>query len=57
MILMEERATHRKASVHAFGNLPELDPAGDGYRLSKLVRTDTGISWTIKTDSLHRVML
>jgi hypothetical protein len=50
--LDEERATHHAASVHAFGNLPDLGPAGDDYRSSKPVRTGNGISWTIKTDSL-----
>ena len=45
-------ATHEAATVHAFGDLPDLDPAGDDYRSSKLVRTGSGISWRIKTDSL-----
>lgn len=45
-------AAHQTASVHAFGSLPDLDPAGDDYRSAKLVRNDNGISWSIKTDSL-----
>jgi hypothetical protein len=45
-------ATRQVTSVHAFPGLLDLEPAGDGYRSARLLRTDNGISWMMKTNSL-----
>ncbi|MEN8041214.1 MAG: hypothetical protein ABFR95_06880 [Actinomycetota bacterium] len=45
-------ATHQQADIHPFPGAADLDPSGDSYRSASLVRTDSGISFRMQTDSL-----
>ncbi len=45
-------ADQQEADLHPFPSAPELDAGGENYRTARLVRTNSGISFRMRTDSL-----